>query len=142
MLNKITCLDIEPPCNHGDVRLVDGRNQFNGRVEVCAFGVWGTVCDDSWDIRDAQVVCHQLGYICKYIGNIINIVILSCPVAGISMDNNVKSDDSSQPIHLDDVNCNGTETSLLNCSHQGIGRHNCVHSEDAGVICSGMCIFV
>ena len=117
---------------------MDGRNQSHGRVEVCAFNVWGTVCDDSWDDRDARVVCRQLGYICKHIGNIIIIVILSCLVAGISIGNNVKSGNSPQPIYLDNVNCIGTETSLLNCSHNGIGRHNCIHSEDAGVVCSGM----
>ena len=44
---------------------MDGRNQFHGRVEVCALDVWGTVCDDSWDDRDAQVVCRQLGHPCE-----------------------------------------------------------------------------
>ena len=128
--------DIEPPCNHGDVRLVDGRNQSHGRVEVCVLDIWGTVCDDSWDDRDAQVVCRQLGYHCKYIGTSVFQCNYNILIDGWS-DNDVKSGFQSQPIYLDDVNCIGTETSLLNCSHNGIGQHNCFHSEDVGVVCSG-----
>ena len=40
-------------------------------------------------------------------------------------------------IHLDDLNCVGTEDALINCSHNGIREHNCGHSEDAGAICIG-----
>ena len=40
-------------------------------------------------------------------------------------------------IHFDDLGCNGTEQSLLVCSHRGTGVHNCGHNEDAGVICQG-----
>ena len=44
---------------------------------------------------------------------------------------------SSQPTHLDDVQCIGTEPNMLNCSYNGIGVHNCGnnHKEDVGIIC-------
>ena len=49
-------------CSENEVRLMDGLTPDDGRVEICLNGLWGSVCDDDWDYRDAHVVCQQLGY--------------------------------------------------------------------------------
>ena len=46
----------------GDLRLAGGNSLMEGRLEVLHAGVWGTVCDDSFDVHDAFVACRQLGY--------------------------------------------------------------------------------
>lgn len=40
---------------------------------------------------------------------------------------------------MDDVSCQGNETVLTDCLFAGWGQHNCDHTEDAGVVCGGMC---
>ena len=49
-------------CTSGDVRLIGGENEFEGRVEVCISNVWGTICDSGWDSADASVACGQAGF--------------------------------------------------------------------------------
>ncbi|XP_056627970.1 deleted in malignant brain tumors 1 protein-like [Triplophysa dalaica] len=107
--------------SQADIRLVNGGSVCSGRVEVLHNGVWGTVCDDGWDLSNAAVVCKELG----------------CG-AVIEAKSNAYFGQGSGQIWLDDVQCRENETTLKNCSAQPWGSHNCVHSEDAGVICQNV----
>ena len=49
-------------CSNGDIRLVGGADELEGRVEVCYDNRWGTVCSNYWDTTDANVACGQLGF--------------------------------------------------------------------------------
>ncbi|XP_078147043.1 neurotrypsin-like [Centroberyx gerrardi] len=108
------------PYTDGVVRLVGGDSPWEGRVEVFHNGDWGTVCDDHWTQQHAQVVCRQLGY-----RGHTEVVADGTFGEGIGL------------ILLDDVHCDGSETSLLDCRHGIWGRTDCSHSEDVGVRCRG-----
>uniref|UniRef100_A0A671SVF0 Soluble scavenger receptor cysteine-rich domain-containing protein SSC5D n=1 Tax=Sinocyclocheilus anshuiensis TaxID=1608454 RepID=A0A671SVF0_9TELE len=118
------------PTSTDKIRLMNGIDSCSGRVEVLRDGQWGTVCDDGWDLSDAAVVCREMGC-----GNVIE-------AKGAAY-----FGQGSGPIWMDDVNCTGTESSLMNCRTGGWGTHNCQHSHDSGVICNGepkilICTFV
>jgi len=112
--------DASVQCSYGSslVRLVNGGATY-GRVEVHHNGSWGTVCDDNWDKSDPDVLCRQLGFSGALSAP-------CCAAYGEGLD----------PIWLDDVNCSGGETSLLDCPHREWGQHNCGHNEDASIVCN------
>ncbi|EDV29084.1 uncharacterized protein TRIADDRAFT_19518, partial [Trichoplax adhaerens] len=103
------------------VRLVGGKTRNEGRVEVYRFGKWGTVCDYGFDMKDANVICRQLGYegaeswrCCAQYGN------------------------GTGQIWLSGVDCKGNEKSIAQCRHYGWGNTNhCNHFKDVGVRCKG-----
>uniref|UniRef100_A0A673BAX1 Soluble scavenger receptor cysteine-rich domain-containing protein SSC5D n=1 Tax=Sphaeramia orbicularis TaxID=375764 RepID=A0A673BAX1_9TELE len=102
------------------IRLVNGASECSGRVEIFHKGQWGTVCDDDWGTPDAMVVCRQLG--CGH---------------AIYAHSSSRFGRGSGPIWLDDVMCGGEELFLTHCHHNGFGKNNCGHDEDAGVTCVG-----
>ncbi|CAN9507407.1 unnamed protein product [Ophioblennius macclurei] len=110
---SVTCGDIPP------LRLVNGTDRCSGRVEYLHDGAWGTVCDDDWDIRDAQVVCRAM----------------DCGTA-LTAKSGAFFGPGNGDIWMDDVRCLGNESTLVHCQRNTFGDNNCGHSEDAGVICS------
>ncbi|MYI72983.1 MAG: scavenger receptor cysteine-rich domain-containing protein, partial [Candidatus Dadabacteria bacterium] len=81
---------------------------------------WRGVCDDSWDRKDADVTCRQLGYTGSAEA-LTGIVWFGYPPLLFM---------------LDEVNCGGTENTLLECEHAGRGVHDCTSWEYAGVKCA------
>ncbi|KAK7444250.1 hypothetical protein BaRGS_00040422, partial [Batillaria attramentaria] len=105
------------------IRLVGGTNNYEGRVEIQHGGNWGTICDDHWDDKAAQVACKQLGLT----GTI------GIPLTSAYFSNGTGNTGLS--ILLDDVACTGTESGISACNHKPWGSNNCQHREDAGLIC-------
>ena len=106
------------PFSGTTIRLADGINKFEGRVEILYQGIWGTICDDGWDDTDATVVCRELGFLNgKAIGQ-------------------AQFRSGSGPVWLSQIGCYGNENNLSHCVHSGAGNVGiCSHSQDAGVEC-------
>ncbi|XP_067909384.1 deleted in malignant brain tumors 1 protein-like [Heterodontus francisci] len=113
--------DVAVNCSGFSLRLANGNNKCEGRVEILYNGRWGTVCDDSWTMSNAHVVCRQMG--CGE-------AVATLPVAHFGH--------GTGEIVLDDINCQGDEDNLWDCPNSGWLSHNCQHSEDVAVNCSGI----
>lgn len=136
--------------------MVNGRSRYEGRVEFCHEGQWGTVCDDFWGAEDASTVCRQLNLSqSKCMIRFLNIFHIldnmreHCPIYNIihmHLVDNSKAiavpqaffGEGTGDIVLDNVQCTAEDTRLGDCSHRGFNNHDCGHFEDAGVICQGM----
>lgn len=100
------------------MRLADGARESEGRVEVFRDGHWGTVCDDQWDLNDADVICKMLNY-----------------SRAVRAPGHAFFGRGNGKIWLSGVECRGNETSILQCGHLAWGSNNCDHHEDAAAIC-------
>ncbi|KAH3690275.1 hypothetical protein DPMN_192154 [Dreissena polymorpha] len=114
----VRCMKIDQ-----QVRLVNGSTSYEGRIELSIDNgvTWGTVCDDSFDERDAAVVCNMLGY------GRTGATAKSSAFFGAGQ--------STQSILLSNLACNGHENTISECNSNDLGVHSCRHGKDAGVIC-------
>ena len=87
-------------------------------MEVYYNGEWGTVCDDGWDNADATVVCRQLGF-----------------YSSVRAYRSAVYGQGTGPIWLSRLSCFGNESSLFECGQLTIENKNCIHSDDASVVC-------
>ena len=135
MLNAISLTDLV--CPSGDIRLVGGSAQDEGRVELCLNNAWGTICDDGFDANDANVICRQLGYpdhgtnvtSCSFL------CVISC-ASHIPLDATPRLSayfgQGTGSILRQYLRCTGSESRLVDCPSSS---SSCTHSEDAGVTC-------
>ncbi|XP_072561331.1 scavenger receptor cysteine-rich type 1 protein M130-like [Paramormyrops kingsleyae] len=101
-------------------RLRDGPDHCSGRVEMSYNGTWGTLCDASWDMRAATVLCQQL----------------KCGGAVAAL-GQAWFGGGTGPIWPDGFHCQGNETRLSQCAVSPWRRTACSHGQDAGVVCTG-----
>ncbi|XP_044754484.1 endoplasmin-like [Coccinella septempunctata] len=103
----------------GAIKLVGGRGEYEGNVEILHEGRWGAICDDEWDSAEAKVICNQLGYkngTSKYTGN-------------------AYFGPAKRKFWMDNIYCEGSEKEITSCRFDGWGSNDCDVTEAAGVIC-------
>ena len=103
------------------------KAKYNHRTRQICGGVlvkyarkYGTICNDNADVRDARVICRQLGY----------------KGAGRAYTCGTRCGGAGRPIWLNNLHCRGSESLITQCPAKIWGRHNCGHNEDIGVCCS------
>ncbi|XP_055956210.1 neurotrypsin [Patella vulgata] len=113
-IEKTQCADAGVIC-HNTIRLINGNYISAGSIGVNINGIWGTVCDHNWSDQNTAVACKELGYD--------NGVSACCSAYG------------NQPIAImENVQCKGSESRLVDCSHEDPQTHSCFQHSVA-VIC-------
>ena len=131
-------------CTDGAARIVNGNRNNTGRIEVCNYGIWGSVCDSNWNSTAAAVACVQSGLrngLGIPIQHVVSLHLMNfnfrCNnlIAGAIPRFNAIYGPGKGPIWLPQLACTGDERSLFNCSYDPLETLQCSHFNDAGVEC-------
>ena len=146
MINLTSCIIYTELCDtNGQLRLAGGKGEYEGRVEICSNGLWGTVYSGNWDILEAIVVCRQLGFLPTYSSKLyllvakndyrdnldLTLIIIIGADPLYTYNGDFKA--GTGPILYTHFGCSGTESTLSDCSSSytfGVS-----HYYDAGVRC-------
>lgn len=156
---EIDCLkqNPDPMPQQGDLRFgyvrTETAERVRGLVEVFNAGYWGRVCDDNFDVFDASVVCRQLEY--SSIGTLVVVhndtvhdtylslshtILCNVLYFEILIDAfvypNIAVDLNTGIIWLDEVQCDGTESALVDCTSPGVGVVDCPANRAVEVDCT------
>ncbi|XP_067009482.2 protein bark beetle [Anabrus simplex] len=106
------------------VRLVGGRTEMEGRLQVRIGRTWGTVCNYGWDIVDAALVCHQLGLVLN-------------PDDWFLQRADIPASGTSENVILSNVRCTEDDIDITKCRAEHVAEfeNSCSHENDVGLRC-------
>ena len=138
LLSMIVMWMSSASCRTGDLRLSGGNVINEGRIEICINNVWGTICDDYWSDTDANVACRKLGFSgqSKTHNSLVtnDKAVLCLDAVAFS---NAHFGPGIGDILLNNIQCLGSEASLLDCTRDATAVCSTGHYEDAGLRCYG-----
>ena len=106
---------------YATVQLVGwGNVTFQGRVQMFYNGTWEEVCGNYWDLKDASVVCRQLGF--------------PGALVAVRSSDFQRTDGKRGNIWIHNVHCIGNETALQECDHKP-SRRSCYGNKVASLVC-------
>ncbi|XP_074497108.1 scavenger receptor cysteine-rich type 1 protein M130-like isoform X2 [Sebastes fasciatus] len=109
--------NLEIKCSES-VRLVNGKSLCSGRLEVKSNQSWSSVCEDDFDLQDAEVVCRVLG----------------CGAPSVLQ--GALYGDVEAPVWTKEFQCGGHESALLDCDSSDSDRNTCSPGKAVGLTCS------
>ena len=130
-------------CYDGDMRLINGLTEAEGRVEICTEGRWATLCGKLWTENNTVVVCRYFGFSDIIDGRLSTIKACIHKYIAYHIDSTYhleKFGEGTGPIFADFVNCTGSEPRLWpghyyrECPYFN-HYYGCSHNDDVGVQC-------